>query len=162
MKQNPSESAVRERMAPGTLTLDGFLGSDERPLDDIISADMDVLADAGVSREAIADLLDEIHEAADANQEAPATLYNGAVTAQTIEVRGRIPCPFGDGHLAHKAVIDIRASGCELRITPLSIHMLREHGFLQGRGAEFRLDPKVLLELYMQVRPENSDGGADS
>ncbi len=148
MKQNPTESAIRERMAPGALTLDGFLGNDTRPLDDIISADMDALADAGVSREAIADLLDEIHAAADANQEAPISLFGGAITAQVTEVRGRIPCPFGDGHLAHKAVIDIRAPGCELRITPLGIHMLREHGFLQGRGAEFRVEPESLLELH--------------
>lgn len=152
MKQNPSESAVRERMAPGALTLDGFLGNDTRPLDDIISADVDFLADGGVSRAAIADLLEEIHEGADANQEAPISLYDGAVTAQATEVRGRIPCPFGDGHLAHKAVIDIRAAGCELRITPLGIHMLREHGFLQGRGTEFRVEPESLLELYHVCR----------
>lgn len=156
MKPNPAESAVRERMAPGALSRDGFLGTDARPLEDIISADMDALADAGVPREALAELLEDIHERADANQEAPLSLYGGAVTAQATEVRGRIPCPFGDGHLAHKAVIDIRGDGIELRVTPLGIHMLRDHGFLQGRGAEFRVAPEQLLRLWRCVRGKGS------
>ena len=39
MKQNPAEQTIRERLEPGHISVEGFLGHDERPLSDIIAAD---------------------------------------------------------------------------------------------------------------------------
>ena len=38
MKKNPAEKIIRERLEPGALSIDGFLGHDERPIADIIAA----------------------------------------------------------------------------------------------------------------------------
>ena len=40
----------------------------------------------------------------------------------------------------------------DLSFTPLQAHLLREHGFLQGRGSEFRLEPRDLAALYRVCR----------
>ncbi|NQT54365.1 hypothetical protein HQ576_20070, partial [bacterium] len=37
--------------------------------------------------------------------------------------------------------------GATLRFTALSIHLIRAHGFYQGRGAPYRLEPTQLAEL---------------
>ena len=39
MKKSPNEMTLTERMAPGVLSKDGFLGDDDRPLDEIIERD---------------------------------------------------------------------------------------------------------------------------
>jgi len=154
MKHDPTEQSVRERMVPGALALDGFLGHDERTLADIVAADLAELDAAGISKEALGDLLDEIHQAADAALGVPVDLYDGKVIATVIEVMGRIPCPFGDGALAHKAVVDVRIPQGTLRITPLDAHMIREHGFFQGKGSPFRVEPHDAIALYRLCREQ--------
>lgn len=158
MKQDPSEYAVRERMQPGVLSLTGFLGSDTRNLGDIIAADLAEVEAAGVSPSALADLLDELHAAADAALGSPRSVFGGQVTVQLVEVRGRIPCPFGCGHRAHKAVIEVRSGDLEFRFTPLHAHLVRQHAFFQGRGAPFRLEPLDAVRLYRACRGSGQTG----
>ncbi|MBT4820796.1 MAG: hypothetical protein HON70_34125, partial [Lentisphaerae bacterium] len=127
------------------------------PIPDIIAADAAVLESAGVLPEQLADILDELHDAADAAQEAPVDLYDGRVTVQIAEVMGRIPCPFACGHRAHKACITIRFGGQETILTPLHAHLIREHTFFQGQGAPFRVPPSVLIALYRTARGDTPD-----
>ena len=152
MKKNPEWTSERALMAPGRLSRDGFLGSDTRTLDDIVAADLAELAEAGLEVGAIADLLDELHEAADEAFENPRSLCGGRVTVQATEVRGRISCPFACAYRTHKANIEIQAKDLALRLTPLSAHLIRAHGFFQGRGSPFRLEPADLIRLYRLCR----------
>jgi len=39
MKETLKEAKIRSRMMPGALTITGFLGTDQRPLAEIIAAD---------------------------------------------------------------------------------------------------------------------------
>jgi len=156
MKHNPLFDETRERMAPGQLGRDGFLGDDTRPIPDIIAADVAVLEHAGIRAEQLAEILDELHAAADAAQETPVDLYNGRVTAQITEVMGRIPCPFACGHRAHKACIRVQFNGQEVLLTPLHAHLIREHSFFQGHGAPFRVAPSILIDLYRTAREPSS------
>jgi hypothetical protein len=158
MKTNPAETATLERMAPGVLSRDGFLGTDSRPIAEIVATDRAAFEEAGVAPEDAADVLEEIHEAADAALGTSVSLYGGSVTAQITEVRGRIPCPFADGVQAHKAVLDIGFAGHRIRVTPLGIHLLRSHCFLQGRAAPFRIEPGPLIELHELVRGPRAAG----
>jgi hypothetical protein len=139
-------------MAPGRLSRDGFLGADERTLDDIIGADLATLEAAGLEPHDIADLLDELHESADEALEGPKELYDGKVKIRETEVRGSIPCPFACAFRTHKANIEVTADGMTLLLTPLSAHMIREHGFFQGKGSPFRLEPTDLIRLYRICR----------
>ena len=55
MKQTPHEKKIQDRMKPGILTLDGFLGNDARPLNDIIATDKETLDKLKITQEEIAD-----------------------------------------------------------------------------------------------------------
>ncbi len=149
MKRNPVLAALRQRLAPGRLSRAGFLGGDPRPLDELVAADLAALDDAGVTPGQVADLLDALHRAADEGLEAPREVFGGRATVEIVEGMGRIPCPFGCGFRSHKAVVHVKAGTLDLRFTPLHAHLIREHGFFQGRGSEFRLEPHELVELYV-------------
>jgi len=148
MKKNPVFQAARERMEPGRLSRDGFLGVDERSIEDIVAADVAVLEQEGVTADELADFLDDVHVAADAALEAPRRLYGGRLTVQLVEVMGRISCPFACGFRTHKANIQITAAGQTVTVTPMQAHLIRDHGFFQGRGGEFRVEPQELVALY--------------
>jgi hypothetical protein len=152
MKRNPAHSHAREMMASGRLGRDGFLGDDTRTLDDIVAADAATLEATGVTCAELADLLDELHEAADEALETPRALFGGRVVVQLVEVMGRIPCPFGCGVSEHKAAIKVEAGDISFTFTPLHAHLIRQHGFFQGRGSAFRLEPHELAALYRLCR----------
>jgi hypothetical protein len=148
MKRNPTLEAVRQRMAPGRLSGAGFLGDDDRPLEEIIAADLAALDETGVTPTQIADLLDELHRAADEGLGEPQDVFAGRATVEIVEGMGRISCPFACGARAHKGIVHAKAGSVDLRFTPLQAHLIREHGFLQGCGSEFCLEPATLVALY--------------
>lgn len=147
MKKNPAFNGSRDRMAPGRLSRHGFLGEDDRPLDEIIAADVAALERHGVTTEQVADLIDMLHEEADAGLETPRRICDGKLTVKLTEVKGLMPCPFACGYHGHKASIQVTAGERTLTVTPMHAHLIREHGFFQGKGSPFRLEPAVVAEL---------------
>lgn len=148
MQHNPAEDEIRQRMAPGALSRDGFLGKDNRDIDEIVDADVAHLQELGMSIEQLADILDRIHEVADEGLETEREMCGGKVRVRMEEGMGGISCPFGCGYKGHKGIIHVVLPDHEIRFTPLHPHMVRAHGFLEGRGSTFRLDPEVAAELY--------------
>lgn len=152
MKQNPLESALRERMQPGVLSRDGFLGNDNRDIGEIAEADSAVVKNAGLEVSALADLIDEIHEALEGTMETTRELFGGRLKASLDEGMGGIVCPFADGFRAHKGVLTVQTPQQNLRLTPLHAHLIRQHGFFQGRGSTFRVEPNDLINLYFYLK----------
>jgi hypothetical protein len=152
MKQNPAFAPLLRRLAPGRLSLSGFLGNDDRPLEEIIATDLAELDAAGLSTRQVADLLDDLHRLADEGLEAPREAFGGRATVRLVETMGRISCPFACGFHTHKAIVHVRAGPLVLRFSPLQAHLLREHGFLEGRGSAFRLEPRDLAALCAACR----------
>ena len=79
-------------------------------------------------------------------------MFGGKITARAIEVMGMIPCPFECPAHCHKAIIEVQAGERSLQFTPLDAHMIREHGFFEGKGAEYRIQPKALIWLYLRCQ----------
>ncbi|MBN2449762.1 MAG: hypothetical protein JXR77_05195 [Lentisphaeria bacterium] len=152
MKRNPALQSSRERMAPGRLSRGGFLGDDERPLDEIVAADGAELAALGVTAAEIAELLESFHRAADEALETPRELCGGRIVVQETEVMGRIPCPFACGFRTHKANILVRSGDRTWVVTPMHAHLIGRHGFFQGRGSAFRVEPADLAALVRLCR----------
>lgn len=148
MKENPADQLIRDRLQPGVLSMDGFLGTDKRPIQDIVAEDTGRIEAAGLTNEAVGDLLDEIHKAADAGWESTVTLYDGKLKTRGLEVIGTIPCPFGCGEHCHKAVVEVTTELGSFQFTPLDAHMIKAHGFYEGKGSAYRLEPEMLAELY--------------
>lgn len=149
MKQTPRDKAILERMAPGALCADGFLGDDPRDLSEIIAADAAAVEAAELTHEQTARPL------AAALKTAMAELGRHVAISEHVaavwrEGMGRIPSPWpGDGVFpkGELELTDTR-TGRTLTLTPLSVHLIAAHGFYQGRGSRYRLEPHDIIAMF--------------
>lgn len=148
MKQSAELEAVQARMKPGVLTQQGFLGPDARKLADILDADQAAVLRLGLTHARIAERLEAFREAGlkGLGTEVPVPPH---FEVRVDGARGVLPCPFG-----HKGVFDKtftwvrnRRLGEALSCSDLQLHLIREHGFYEGEGSEYRLDPARLARV---------------
>lgn len=139
MKQNPQKKDIREDLTAGRLTRDGFLGADPRPFEQIILEDAETLRVLNVTPEQIAEKMQALTQKGleGMGQEVQAGEYQ--VTVE--EFMGRIVCPFHDRRAAKRNTAARDNRGREMSWTDLSIHLISTHGFFQGKGSAFRLEP---------------------
>ena len=152
MKQTVQLRKIQEKMAPGVITRDGFLGSDRRNLVDILIQDEQKVRRLGISHQDLARRMIELREAGlpglgDHLDVAP------HFEVRVDSVRGKLPCPFGDPGMFPKTntTVHNRATGGELTFTDLHIHLIGAHGFYEGEGSPFRLEPAELAEVLEVV-----------
>lgn len=156
MKETPQEHQLHDNFLPGKITKEGFLGDDPRHVHDIIEADAHTLARLGVTPQQIADRLQYFIEEGKKGLETPVVVGDFVVTA--IWDRGMLPSPFGDPkRLYHKIVATVQNKRLqkEIRFTQLNVHMIRDHGFFEGKGSVFRLEPDAVVEI-LDIQPETS------
>jgi len=149
MKQTPDEQRIVQRMAPGVLSRQGFLGGDTRPLGEILATDRAAVERLGTTHAEIARVLREAYEQAVLAFGGQVTLAGGRLRAVWREAMGFIPSPWGDGARFPKGEVELTdpQTGRTLRYTPLSIHLIANYGFYQGRPSRYRLEPAELVEL---------------
>ncbi len=134
--------------AESSLRAGGFLGTDPRPLDTVLREDARRLAARGITAAGLAARLRALRDAGVAGQGGPVRVPPH-FTVQAEAERGRIPCPFGDAPLLRKTNVTVThaGSGRHLLFTDLHLHLIEAHGFFEGRGAPFRLDPDAVADL---------------
>jgi hypothetical protein len=132
---------------PGAITRDGFLGKDERSIEQIIREDEDQLIRLNTSRGSIADFLQNLIDEGKNGLEGPVILKNWTVQIQWD--RGLLPCPFGDLKLHPKITASAtdRKSKRTIRFSQLTVHLIREHGFFEGKSSPYRLEPEVAVSI---------------
>ena len=141
MKETPQDKALEERLGASKFSGEGFLGTDHRPVDEIIADDRRTLERLGVSLESLLAALK------DAFAQARAALGGDVelrpyLTAMAHESMGRIPSPFrGDGVFEKGDVVLSSASGEQIVLTALGLAMIEKHSFFQGRGSRYRVEP---------------------
>lgn len=141
MKETPDDKALEDRLGASKFSGEGFLGTDHRPVDEIVAADLHALAQLGVSKEALLAALRDAYEKARAALGGEVEIRPG-VTAVAHESMGRIPSPFrGDGVFEKGDVVLTAAAGEQLVLTALGLAMIEKHGFFQGRGSRYRVEP---------------------
>ncbi|MFQ3547731.1 MAG: hypothetical protein SNJ56_05280 [Termitinemataceae bacterium] len=145
MKMNVDERTAYENMKAGVITSVGFLGTDTRPLPDIIAADEELFKALDLDFDTVANQLEALAKAGEAGLGEPITVQDSYLV-KSDEARGRLPCPYGDG-LFHKNSVAVERNGQRIIYSDLSLHLLRVHHFCQGQGSPFRLDPAVLKQL---------------
>jgi len=143
MKQPPELDAAQRQMKPGAITLEGFLGPDRRCLAEIIEEDDNAVHGLGLTHEQIAERLEYFMRQA-LKGLGTAVTVDGAYEVRAETVRGVLPCPWPrDGvHPKSNAFLLNLRTGETLAWTGLTIHLIRAHGFYQGKGSRFRLDPE--------------------
>ena len=148
MKQTVQMKQIQEKMKPGLITRDGFLGTDRRNLIDILIEDEEAVKRMNLTHQIIAGRMLELRDAG----------MRGLGNFITVEphyevrvdsVRGKLPCPFGDPGIFPKTNIIVRNTKKkrELVYTDLHIHLIYAHGFYEGKGSVFRLEPQDLIEI---------------
>lgn len=156
MKQTVQMKAIQDKMKPGVIVRDGFLGADARNLVDILTADEGGVARLGLTHQDIARRMIALRDAGTAGLgefiDAPPHFE-----VRVDSVRGMLPCPFGDPGIFPKTNTTVRntGSGREITYTDLHIHMIGSHGFYEGWGSQFRLEPRDLAEV-LEVSPSEA------
>lgn len=152
MKRTPQDKQIEARLCEGEWTLTGCLGDD--PLGtDRIEIDRAKVMGLGVDLSALADELDSLWQAGGARCNAPSVLACG-LTVTVEEARGKIACPFDHPGTYAKGVMTVVLPDRQLRFSPLSIHMMRAHGFLGGKGSAYRVEPEDLAALSEALQSE--------
>jgi hypothetical protein len=158
MKQTVQLARIQEKMKPGVITRDGFLGTDSRNLIDILVEDDETVKRMDLSHALIAQRMVDLRDAG----------HRGLGNFVSIEphyevkvdsVRGKLPCPFGDPGIFQKTNTTVINSktGREVTYTDLHIHMIGSHGFYEGRGSPFRLEPVDLTETLEVTKAEKQE-----
>ncbi len=147
MKQTPKEEMIQERLKPGVVTLEGFLGQDKRHYHEIISEDLDRLKSLGKSHGDIAERIqyftDQAFEFAD-----EAGIVDDHYEIQYQTERGKLISPFMDNVFVPKGFVRLTnlKNGVTVEWTPLNIYMIKQYGFFEGKGSTHRVEPDKLIK----------------
>jgi hypothetical protein len=147
MKQTADMDRIQARMQPGVIARDGFLGEDTRRLADILDDDEAAVNRLGLDHARLAARLRELRDAGTRGLGEPIRVpphYEVRVEG----VRGKLPCPFGHEGVFPKTNTRVKnlETGREIMFTDLGLHMIEAHGFYEGRGSAFRLDPRHVAD----------------
>jgi hypothetical protein len=148
MKQSPQMQKLEEMLRSSKLVAGGFMGSETRGVMEVIDADNAEVSMLGQSVDNIALRMLEITKAA----------IKGLGTwvdidkkrrAKVDEAKGFIICPWPHPARFAKRVttLELIHSGRQIFWSDLSIHLIAEHGFFEGKGAAFRVEPAELIKM---------------
>ncbi len=145
MKENPVELKIRQDMR------ESFLADDTRPIAEIIETDLAELHAAGLTQQQLAEAMRALTLKGLENQgfETPVDGY----TVLVEEYMGRFGCPFKHGAREAKRNTTVKnAEGKTMLWTDMSIHLIEAHGFFQGLGSPYRLEPLELAAFLGLLR----------
>ncbi|NIS61949.1 MAG: hypothetical protein GTO13_15005 [Proteobacteria bacterium] len=148
VKQSPQLDRIERNMRPMYLCQGGFLGYERRKLIEILTDDQGTVNSQGLSHEVIAQRLREITDKARKGLGDPVVVEE-KFEVEVQEARGKIPCPWGHPGLYPKTHVKLEKieTGETLVWSDLAIHLIQEHGFYQGKGSPYRLDPPEVKRI---------------
>jgi hypothetical protein len=146
MKQTPEYNAIQQQMKPGVITLDGFLGTDSRNLIDIIAHDDVKVHQLNVTHQDIALKMQYLRDAG-LDGLGEFLKIDDHFEVRVDSVRGKLPSPFGGPGMYEKVNTTVRnlQENTEVTYTDLHIHFVRDHGFYEGLGSPYRIEPASLV-----------------
>lgn len=148
MKKADALKAIEKVLQNDPTARERFLGPDDRGLTAILKADNDAIKRRGLTNARIAERLLALRQAGWSGQGDPVSVpphFEVRVDA----ARGSLTCPFGDAGSFAKVNTTVRnlERGTEITFSDLHIHLIAEHGFYEGRGTLFRLEPEQLTDV---------------
>jgi len=148
MKETPEDKNLVTNLAASKFSGDGFLGNDQRPVDEIIASDLRQLAEIGRTINEVVLLLADAYSRVRSGLGDDVELYQNIV-GRFYESMGRIPSPFrGDGVFEKgEAVITDQIGGQSIIITKLGLNLIEKHHFFQGIGSRYRIEPLLVFQL---------------
>jgi hypothetical protein len=147
MKKSPKDERIEKLLRSSRLVADGFLGCDERDLQKIIDDDASVLEKLGYTAGELSEKMRQLTGAARPMLGNPVQI--GPLTVTYEDFKGAIVCPWPHPGRFAKAITTVERIDTHERIrwTDLNIHMIAEHGFFEGKGSAFRIEPSELIKI---------------
>ncbi|GEM_PF-119125 len=148
MKQAPDLKKLEELLHSSQIVAGGFLGTDTRPLPEIIDTDAATLRALGMTTAELAARMERVTTLARAGQGMPVQIAPD-LDALVEESRGLLVCPWPSPERFAKTTTTLtqRSTGATARWSTLSVHLIRAHGFFQGHGSPYRIEPPTLVAL---------------
>ncbi len=148
MKQSPNMRDLEFMLRSSRIVAGGFLGTDGRPLEEIIDADLVSLTHLGYTAAQVVDRMQELTALAIPELGNPIAVGDH-LTVTSQDYMGRIICPWPHPMSLAKRITVARRTDTDesIRWTDLSIHMIAEHNFFEGKGSAFRVEPARLIKV---------------
>lgn len=148
MKESPQSKELDRMLRSSKLAAGGFMGNDSRSLAEIIDADTSDLSKLGYTSEQIASRMKSITRTAITGLENWVRIDDNR-RAIVAEARGFSICPWPHSGRYIKRVTTVERldSGATVRWSDLNIHLIAEHGFFEGKGSAFRIEPAELVAV---------------
>jgi hypothetical protein len=148
MKESPQMQKLEQILRSSRLVSGGFMGDDRRSLNEIIGADAAAVSQLGFKMQQIAERMQAITDTAIARL-GNWTEVDEKRQAVVEEAKGSLVCPWPHSGRYAKRVTTVKHSdsGEIIKWSDLNIHLIGTHGFFEGRGAAFRIEPDKLTRI---------------
>ena len=148
MKESPQAQKLEEILRSSKLVAGGFMGDDLRSFSEIIDNDMTALSHLGYEIQQVVTCMQKITDAAISGLGNWVKLDQQRET-KVDETKGWLACPWPHSGRFAKRITTIRGVDTDqtLKWSDLNIHLIAEHGFFEGKGSAFRIEPKELINI---------------
>jgi predicted transcriptional regulator len=124
-----------------------YMGNDNRSISEIVATDLEELKRMDVSRAALAEKMEKIRDMAVSKLEEEIEIAP-ALIARADMARGVIHCPLcGETVGKTNILLTNKKSGESIVFSDMNIHLIEVHGFFEGKGSGFRLEPSALVDM---------------
>ena len=142
---DPLLAKIEQRLRRGN-----YLKEDDRPLQKILEEDAAEVTRLEMNLEEITDKMKRLYD------EGRKGFGDPIVVEDTYEVivredRGILASPWiGDQYPAPKAIVEATnlKNGKKIKYSILGWYLIRSHGFFQGKGSPFRIEPQELHDFF--------------
>ncbi|MFH1717746.1 MAG: hypothetical protein ABIF19_10370 [Planctomycetota bacterium] len=147
MKESPDDKRLEKALRASGLG-GGLMGSDTRCVCEIVDADEARLSSLGFTRQQVAERMRQITDVAK-NGLGTWVRIDETLQAKVDEARGCLVCPWPHPGTFLKRITSVTVveTGASIRWSDLNIHLIGEHGFFEGRGSAFRIEPAELVGI---------------
>ena len=151
MERLPQEKRLDYLLRASKIVAEGFLGDDARSLEEIIETDISALVHMGCTPEQVAERMQELTAIAVPHMGNPVRIDDWLEVVSQ-DYKGQIICPWPHPVRLPKRVTTARRLDTEesIRWSDLNIHMIAEHGFFDGHGSAFRIEPALLVRVIFE------------
>ena len=148
MKESRQKRNIEQILRSSKLVAGGFMGDDSRSFNEVIDADASQVSKLGYTMEKIAARMREITDTAKTGL-GNWVEVDDELRAVAQEAKGSLICawPHPGRYGKRVTTVDRRNSGETIRWSDLNIHLIAKHGFFEGRGAAFRIEPEKLINV---------------
>jgi hypothetical protein len=148
VKESPESKKLEEILRSSKLVAGGFMGQDNRSVTEVVSTDATELSKLGYSIEEIARRMREITDSA-TKALGNWVDMNEKFRAVVEEAKGQLVCPWPHpgGYDKRVTTVELKETGKSIFWSDLNIHLIGEHGFFEGKGSAFRVEPKELIDV---------------